>query len=157
MVARRRDDVKGEVSLTRDDTPLGSDPQIETSVRIRISDHKTCTLSLFDQHFAVVVPQVRLAFRGSIRVGLNIHHASMLVLQVTPRAHITTFTAQRLVTFRTLTLRFIITMDAVFNLLIVVKRAFKGHRFEGESSVTWMTASVPGMTRFVGSGSRASG
>ena len=80
MVARRRDDVKGEVSLTRDDTPLGSDPQIETSVRIRISDHKTCTLSLFDQHFAVVVPQVRLAFRGSIRVGLNIHRVSWLVV-----------------------------------------------------------------------------
>ena len=56
----------------------------------------------------------------------------MLVLQVTPRAHITTFTAQRLVTFLTLTLRFIITMDAVFNLLIVVKWAFKSHRFEGE-------------------------
>ncbi len=56
----------------------------------------------------------------------------MLVLQVTPRAHITTFTAQRLVTFRTLTLRFIITIDAVFNLFIVVKRAFKGHRFEGK-------------------------
>ena len=40
-IVRRRDDVKGEVSLTRDDTPPGSDPQIETSVRIRISDHKT--------------------------------------------------------------------------------------------------------------------
>ena len=69
---------------------------------------------------------------GAPKGGLNIHHTARLVLQVTPRAHITTFTAQRLVTFHTLALRFIVAIDTVFNLLIVVKRAFKGHRFEGE-------------------------